>query len=153
MNSLLKSFISLLLTFTFAGCDVTATSEDAYKKGLAHYEGVGSSQDHKRAFEWFMKSAERGHAKAQFKVGELYLKGEGVEKDDHLAALWWRQAADQGYASAQFKLGLLHETGYKGILEQNLNEAQRYYRKAAEQGSAQATMRLAHLGTPRGPSE
>ena len=53
----------------------------------------------------FRKSAEQGHADAQFQLAQMYNDGVGVTQNDVLAIDWYRKAAEQGIASAQFLFG------------------------------------------------
>ena len=47
------------------------------------------------------RSADQGHAGAQFNLGHMYANGQGVPQDDAAAANWYRRAADQGHTGAQ----------------------------------------------------
>lgn len=56
----------------------TATKEYAPAQGQLGYMyivGEGVSQDYKKAFEWFSKSAEQGNVYAQFYLGNMYYDG------------------------------------------------------------------------------
>ena len=48
--------------------------------------------------ENYRKAAEKGDAKAQYKLGVCYADGEGVSKDLKQAVYWWKKSAEQGYA-------------------------------------------------------
>jgi len=80
--------------------EVTAMS----KMGLCYKNGVGVAKDEVEAATWFRKaseqrdnlerkSAEAGHASAQYQMGAHYYKGgSGVAKDDVEAVKWWLKA-------------------------------------------------------------
>jgi hypothetical protein len=85
--------------------------------------------------------AERGDAKAQYKLGEAYTKGEVVPKDYAKAANWFRKAAEQGLPEAQFILGIIYANGSK--VPNRDAEAAKWFRKAAEQGLREAQFNLA----------
>ena len=63
--------------------------------------GHGISQDYARAMEWYRKSANQGHAQAQFYLGLMYYNGYGVSQDYARAVEWYRKSANQGHAQAQ----------------------------------------------------
>ena len=60
-------------------------------------EGVGVAEDLSVAFEWFLKAANLGLAKAQCNVGVLYQYDQGVSIDYQAAMEWYLKAAEQGY--------------------------------------------------------
>ena len=45
----------------------------------AHGEGV--AQNYKEAMRWFIKAAEKGHAKARFNIGNMHARGHGLRED------------------------------------------------------------------------
>lgn len=49
------------------------------------------------AFDWFLKAAEKGNAKASFMIGECYYHGWDVVQDKKIALEWYRKAAESGY--------------------------------------------------------
>jgi TPR repeat protein len=60
------------------------------------------SQDDEAAVKWFLLNAEKGDARAQFKLGVMYEYDRGVAQRLEDAAKWYGMAAEQGYPSAQF---------------------------------------------------
>jgi hypothetical protein len=105
--------------------------------GLCYLMGRGVAiEDSVQARDWFVKSADKGNATAQFWLGEMYSTGWGIPEDKARAAIWYRKAADQGLATAQFALGNMYETGRGAPL--NHEEAVRWIRKAAKQDFAPA---------------
>ena len=60
------------------------------------------------------------------------------------AVQYYTRAAELGNAEAQYKLGCCYETG-TGV-EQDLNEAEFWFRKAAEQGYEKSKAALERLG-------
>ena len=125
-----------------------------------------AQKDYKNAAEYFQKAAEEGHVDAQFNLGILYAKGLGVPKNKEDALRWLGKAASQGHAGAKKELGLL-KGGMEKIeneiqhvedpeeqddlgraylhgegVEQNYEEAAKWFRKAAEQGHRAAQFNL-----------
>ena len=80
----------------------------------------------------YRKSAEQGHAKAQYLLGICYYIGKGVTKDSVEAVKWYRKAAEQGHAGAQCSLGSCYYIG-EGVTK-DFAEAVKWFRKSAEQG-------------------
>ena len=94
--------------------------------------------------------AEKGHAKAQYRLGKMYDRGQGVKENYVEATKWYRKAktqflkaAEQGHAKAQYRLGKMYDWG-QGIVPDNI-EAAKWYRKAAEQGHAEAQFRFGKM--------
>jgi uncharacterized protein len=54
-----------------------------------------------KAFHWFQKAADQGHAEAQYNLGFCYDKGVGVAQSFVKAFHWFQKAANQGHAEAQ----------------------------------------------------
>jgi len=107
-------------------------AEELCKKGYDFYK----KRLYIEAFPYFKKSAEQGHAEAQFNLGFMYEKGQGVDQDKKQAAYWYRKAAEQGLAEAQCNLGVMYDE------EEDYKQAVYWYRKAAEQGHAVAQNNL-----------
>jgi TPR repeat protein len=62
--------------------------------------GWGVDKNATMALDWFIKAANRGHAKAAARLGWMYGNGEGVGKNDAEALSWYRKAAALGDADA-----------------------------------------------------
>ncbi len=61
----------------------------------------GIPHNSKKAFELFMKAANKGHVASQHNIGVLYLKGLGVAQNTEKALAWFMIAADHGNKSAK----------------------------------------------------
>jgi TPR repeat protein len=93
-------------------------------------------KDRKTAFYWYLKSANQGHVKAQFKLGSLYEHGNGVEVDLSKAFEWYLKAANQGYTIAEYNVAVMYKNG-QGIAPSPVDSVQ-WYRKAAQKGDIDA---------------
>jgi TPR repeat protein len=91
-----------------------------FNMGLTHYNGIEKgdgkgytliTRGYEKAFEWFTKAAEQGHADAQNNLGLMYKAGLGVSHNDYVAFEWFTKAAEQGHADAQNSLGLFYRDG------------------------------------------
>jgi TPR repeat protein len=78
--------------------------------------------------------AEKGDAKAQFKLAVKYADGVGFEKSNEKALSWYHKSADQGDSDAQANLGVMYQNG-TGVDKSN-EQAVFWYRKSADQGNA-----------------
>jgi uncharacterized protein len=72
-----------------------------YQIGYMYDHGEGVQQDLNQAAEWYIKSAEKGYARAQYRLGLFYATGSGVEKNLKEAEKWYRKAAGQGFRPAK----------------------------------------------------
>ncbi len=113
--------------------------EAQYKLGFQYRYGGSVDQwdpsfgiDYKQALSLFRKSAEQGHADAQFQLAQMYNDGIGVTQNDELAIYWYRKAAEQGVASAQFCLGIKYKLG-QGF-QQDDTLAQEWFERAYSNG-------------------
>lgn len=64
--------------------------------GVMYALGTGVPQDHIRAFEWYMRSAMKGHPGAQSGVGWYYELGLGLTGPDLVRAYLWYRLSDIG---------------------------------------------------------
>ncbi|CAB4392738.1 unnamed protein product [Rhizophagus irregularis] len=72
-----------------------------YKLGYCYSNGAGTNINNVKAFEWYLKSAEGGIAKAQYYV---YYDGIGIVNKVDKAIYWYRKASKNGIREAKDKL-------------------------------------------------
>ena len=101
------------------------------------YESHGRRTSNEKAVILYEKAALKDHITAQYKLSEMLKDGRGVERKDlKAAAAWMLKAAEQGDARAQFAMGRKY---YRAIgVDQNDEEALKWYGRAAAQGHQQA---------------
>lgn len=63
------------------------------------------------AFRYFMKAAEQGDPRAQYRIGNCYTSGEGIDADEQQAFNWYLMAAEQGNSGAQSNLSSCYHRG------------------------------------------
>ena len=114
-------------------------------------KGNGVEQDSQKAYEWFLKAAQQGDEKAQFRVGEMLHSGEAGTKDLSEAVQWFLKSAEQDMAESQYALGVCYANG-EGV-EKNYTEAERWLLKAARQGDPRHQFQLATLYLTHGERE
>lgn len=125
---------------SFISCNYSFASFDDY---LAAYK----QEDYKKALELLLPLVEQGDDRANNALCHMYIKGHGVKADYTKAASICRKSADNGYAKSQYVLGvLLSDHKYtkefralnslpdNGALDENLIQAEIWYKKAAIQG-------------------
>lgn len=110
--------------------------EQLIKLGDDHY----NNKNYAMAVTHFREAAEKGYAKAQYKLGRCYQYGHGVQVDLLEAIRLYREAAEQGNAEAQNELGLCYR---KGIgVQIDYIEALKWFKKSAIQGYTYAYTNL-----------
>lgn len=57
--------------------------------GILYAMGLGVERDDRRAFEWYLRSAMKGHAGAQSGIGWYYEVGRGLPEIDLVRAYMW----------------------------------------------------------------
>ncbi|KAF9328501.1 hypothetical protein BGZ91_000976, partial [Linnemannia elongata] len=116
-------------------------------KANIYASGDGVPKDMKVAFEWILKSAEKGNLYAQKFVGNWYYSGLDVPQDYGKAKQWLINPANQGIASTQYTVGsiLYREQG----VPPNYAQAFQWFLKTANQGDDAAQREVGnmyHLG-------
>ncbi len=143
------------LSFELSKVETTSATSADQKKDLSpeemYQKGVEfeKQKNGPKAAEWYLKAAEKGHAKAQNAIGLFYeLMSElgrqaGFPYSPKKAAEWYRKAAEQGLADAQFNLGFLYRQG-QGV-EHSYDKAIEWMSKAGYQGHLQACRVLGEM--------
>jgi uncharacterized protein len=99
-------------------------------------------KDRRRAFRWYRRAAEAGHAEAQNFLAEI-LRDKRDRQSLREAAQWFRRAAELGDSSAQLSLGVA--LFYGNGVPKNEVEALSWYRRAAKQGCGKACHNIGHM--------
>ena len=99
-----------------------------YRIGKMHCYGLGTEQDHEKAFDWFLKSATEGNKFAQYSLANLYYYGNDVERDLSQAFLWYQKSSSQGQPYASYVIAQMYSKGE--YVSQSEETAQRYYKDA-----------------------
>jgi len=63
-----------------------------WELGQGYLNGIGVTQDDRKAAEWFKKAANQGHTGAQSALSQLYFSGRGVPRD-YIRAYTWASIA------------------------------------------------------------
>ncbi|MBO7725960.1 MAG: SEL1-like repeat protein [Thermoguttaceae bacterium] len=124
-----------------AACRDSAEAGDAeacYRLGRYFYDGP--DKHFEEAAKYFLRAAEQGHAKAQYRTGLCYDLQKGVLEDRAEAANWYQMAADQGLVQAEYRLAECYDYGY-GVPKDSAT-ADRWFLAAAEQGYVKAQYKM-----------
>lgn len=108
----------------------------ANKVAKCYYFGEASSQNNKKAYEWFSKAADGEEVEAQYYLGMMNIQGIGVRQNYPDAHFWLEKAANENYNDAQLQLGILY---FKGAgCRQDYVEAYKWINLAAAKGTESA---------------
>ena len=92
------------------------------------------------AFKWKCESVKSGHPVALHNLAVSYFTGSGCDKDWCKAFDAMKKSADGGLLDAIGDVGMMYHYGI-GV-EQNFDEALKWYRKALELGGAEADFKI-----------
>ncbi|MDR2456331.1 MAG: sel1 repeat family protein [Deltaproteobacteria bacterium] len=103
-------------------------------------------KNYQASFDWYVKAAEAGDARAMRRVGEMLFSGllDGPDKKGALA--WLEKAAVEGDLEAMLELA-------KILQDKDPEKAKRWLERAAAAGSAKASTRLGLMGAVEGDPE
>ncbi|RHZ79884.1 hypothetical protein Glove_140g3 [Diversispora epigaea] len=102
--------------------------------------GIGTTKDEVKAFQWYLKSAERGNINGQNNLGYCYENGIGTIENKQKAFQWYLKSAKGGNSDGQNNIRLYYKNGI-GIIKDE-EEAFQWYLKAAEKGNSKAQNNL-----------
>ena len=132
----MKTFIqALIATFLFIALTPHLNAGNFDDGHTAAQEG-----DFQKAYQLWLRDAEKGDPFAQYNLGIMYSKGEGIPQNLSEAFKWYHMAAVQGFAQARYNLGVMYENG-EGVT-QDYKEAMKWYHMAAQQGFAPAQFNM-----------
>jgi TPR repeat protein len=153
MSALSRSVVVGLLlgSFTIFSARVQADPKgleigrpgEMYALGVMHDEGVGVGVDERRAYEWYIRAAKRGHAESMNRLGILCLRGRGVPLNATASLAWFRLAAAKGSLTAMNNIALLYFYGF-GV-RQSYSQAAKLLRMSADKGDPDALNKLAGM--------
>lgn len=107
--------------------------------GMEYYD----AKNYVKAYEAFVKAADKGSTSAMLNLGAMYVGGFGVEKDLSKAFAYIKKAADAGNATAALNVACAYLSG--GGVKKNSEEALKWFRTASEKGQTQANYYLGQI--------
>ena len=107
-----------------------------YEVGNCYLNGIEVEKDEKRAYQWFLKSAQHNNMYGLNGVGSCYRFGRGVKQDLNIAIEWYLKSAELGCVFAMNNLG----SCYRDLedLENHYVISFEWYKKAADLGDEYA---------------
>jgi TPR repeat protein len=115
-------------------------ADELFRVSVAYQNGyAGLPVKSKLAQEYCRKSAERGHAMAQFYMVRLLMQSPNDSRPEVMQ--WLEAAAEQGVPQALFNLGISYHRGDQGKLDTDMSY--KLIRKSAERDYGPACARLA----------
>ena len=117
----------------------------AYHLGRAYDMGsMGLSVDASKAFDWYLRAANAGHAHAMGRVSTSYSYGKGVASNEPLALRWAAAGDAQGSTLASGILGQLFYHGGAG-LPIDMEQAFKFRLKSTNMANSQGMYNLAMM--------
>ncbi|KAL1999000.1 hypothetical protein VTN02DRAFT_5215 [Thermoascus thermophilus] len=132
-----------------------------YELGLLHETGFGDDvfPDPSYAAQLFTKSADLGHAEANYRLGDAYEHGKlNCPRDPALSVHFYTSAAQLGHPLAMMALCAWYLVGAAPVLEKDENEAYEWAKQAAAHGLPKAQYAVGYftemgIGCNRDPLE
>lgn len=113
--------------------DKLGHDKSTYFLGKLHLSKSSPFYNLKKAYNYFVKSANNGYAPSQNMVGQFLVNGIVVEKDYKMAVLYFERAAKQNLIDAQCNLSFMYASG-KGVFP-NFGRANQFAKKGYELGN------------------
>ncbi|MGI4852168.1 MAG: tetratricopeptide repeat protein [Janthinobacterium lividum] len=110
-------------------------------------EGIGTSQNLKKALKYYKIAVAQGLAVSQYNLGFRYQEGKFIPLNLKKAVELFKQGANQANPDDQYNLASCYSAGY-GITG-NATEAIRWFHEAALNGSLDAQRRLFSIFNPK----
>lgn len=105
--------------------------------GLLYQDGLGVSQSHVLAMDYFQRAASMDAGEAFYSIGNVYKNGYGDKKVDYEEAIkWFKSAADLECEEGQLSLGKIYMDGL-GV-DVNYGVALYWFKKALVRASEEA---------------
>ncbi|GBC00447.1 hypothetical protein RclHR1_03860012 [Rhizophagus clarus] len=101
--------------------------------GFFNYYGIETNENHKKAFNLFIKASEQEHILAQYFVGRCYGQGHGAPKNKKLAFEYYEKVASKDCAIGQLWVGVCYDRGFGVNKDPKL--AFYWYEKASNNGN------------------
>lgn len=104
--------------------------EASFVLGLAYEHGRGVKPDMHKAFKYYKRGADKGHAICMNNMGLMCQNGEGTQKNEKKAFELFLQAAEKGYGLAMQNVGQCYQ--YELGTDFDMGKAIEWYEKSLE---------------------
>ena len=119
-------------------CANKGDKECMYGMGLLYSSKNKLEDNPRKAFEWFLKSANQGHAYGAFQTAISYDFGKGTDINFSLAEKYYLIAHEKEVLDATYYLGILY--GLDENPNKNLSKSFEYNKLAADRGHVQGQL-------------
>jgi TPR repeat protein len=109
---------------------------------MNYYYGNCTCKYEDKAFEFYLKIAEKGHTSGQYLVANYYCDGKYIPKNEEKGFYWNRKAAINDNADAQFKMAVYY---INNSINKNENKAFKWYMKLANENKLKAIILLQNV--------
>ena len=89
--------------------------------------GFGVETSPKKAYSYFLQSANLEYPAAKTKIGDCYFSGFGISEQRELAIGCYIQASEAGNADAKVNLGTIYLNGIPSLVDINYEKAHEYF--------------------------
>lgn len=115
-----------------------------FNVALIYENGLGVSQDLKRAKQWYEKSAKQGNAQAQFNLAKLYyaLSNEDIHAYKK-SKYWYEKSTELGFKYAYNNLAVFYLKGLS--VKKDTQKAFELLKQGAQKGDSTAQINVALL--------
>lgn len=107
--------------------------------------GMGLEIDYDKAYELYLKAANKDHAESAYRVAVCNEIGAGTKRDPSRAINWYKKASLLGDVSAMYKLGMISLNGLLGQ-PRSFMEAVTWLQRAAERADKNSPHAVHELG-------
>jgi len=121
---------SMMAVFYFRKAAKMDNSEGQYWMGCCCWNGWGTAQSWKDAYNWFILAVNQGHSKAMFALANIYHYGIGVKFNPMKALELYTRSAETGNGEALLLLGKVYHSGELGVMDEQ--RSKQYYSEAFE---------------------
>ena len=121
---------------TLRGAAEKGEAEAQYQLAMLYIYGNGVEEDNTLAAQLLEKAAEQGHVEATYHLGICCHYGHGVEVNLKRACMLYWTSAQCGYGKGMVLTARFYAEGI--AVEQNDDEAVKWYKKATESGDVDA---------------
>eukprot|EP00300_Choanocystis_sp_HF-7_P006364 c14662_g1_i2.p1 GENE.c14662_g1_i2~~c14662_g1_i2.p1 ORF type:complete len:144 (+),score=10.11 c14662_g1_i2:201-632(+) len=111
--------------------------------GRKHNTKLAKSHLFLRSVFRYQRSAEGGHAQAQFYLSQIYREGLFLQTNHEVANMWIHKSAEQNFGTAQRVLGLMYR--YGRFVPVDIRQARFWLTRALENGIMDASLELERL--------
>ncbi|CAJ0861122.1 20779_t:CDS:1 [Entrophospora sp. SA101] len=109
--------------------------------GFCYHNVIGVEKYYDKAFEWYLKSAEKENGNGQYSVGNCYHYGIGTKKNYNKAFQWYLMSAENMYSNVKIVLDIVMENK----IGTDVNKATKWYQMASRHGHSNSNIEIVQV--------